>query len=167
MVRNLIFRPINKVGHLKKVKKQIKERLLSICFLINAFQSLAFIALFFGIIPLTMIFPNFAKNFFGLIQNKIFLGVYTSLTFCSVFNWLYCLRFWYKYDRYSKAIFPLIFPNLLYAPFYYYQVKIMKRPLINGIKKESVISRPIQLEEYENESDFERDVEDIRKNCHS
>jgi len=57
---------------------------------------------------------------------------------CSIVNWIYCLRFWYKYDRYSSALFPLIFPNVLYAPWYYYQVKIKKRPLKRKIIDEDM-----------------------------
>lgn len=140
---------------------RIKKRVIHICFLINAFQSLSFILLFIGIIPLAIIFPDFPKTFFGLFKNKMILGIHSTVTFCSFFNWIYCLRFWYKYDRYSTAIFPLIFPHVLYAPFYYYQVKIKKRPLKNEIKNEPVIGRSIRIEEYENESEFKSDVEKI------
>lgn len=140
---------------------KIKARLIHICFLINAFQSIAFIGLFIGIIPLTMIFPAFPETFFSLSQNKIIIGVHTTLATCSFFNWIYCLRFWYKYDKYSKAIFLLIFPHVLYAPLYYYQVKIKKRPLKNEIRKEPIVGNKIQLEDYKNESDFECDMKKI------
>lgn len=106
-----------------------KERLIHICFLINAIQSIGFIALFVVIIPLAMINPRIPETIFSLFKNKAFGLVHTGLTMCSIVNWIYCLRFWYKYDRYSKAIFPLIFPHVIYAPWYYYQVKIKKRPL--------------------------------------
>lgn len=108
---------------------KVKERLIHICFLINAVLSIGFIALFVGIIPLAMINPKIPEAIFSLFKNKAFEVVHSVLTMCSIINWIYCLRFWYKYDRYSKAIFPLIFLNVLYAPWYYYQVKIKKRPL--------------------------------------
>jgi hypothetical protein len=96
-----------------------------------------FIALFVGIIPLAIISPDSARNIFLLFQEKTFNLIYSTLTICSFVHWIYCLRFWYKYDRYSKAIFPLVFPHIIYAPFYYYQVKIKKRPLKGKlIKKE-------------------------------
>ena len=106
-----------------------KERLIHICFLINALQSIGFVALFVGIIPLAMFNPRIPDAIFSLFRNKAFGLVHFGMTICSIVNWIYCLRFWYKYDRYSKAIFPLIFPHVLYAPWYYYQVKIKKRPL--------------------------------------
>ena len=146
----------------KRTSMRIKEKLIQFCFLINAFQSLAFIGLFIGIIPFAMINPAIPEKIFSLFQNKTFGIIYTSLTLCSFINWLYCLRFWYKYDRYSKAIFLLIFPHVLYAPFYYYQVKIKKRPLKNKIKNEPVVlGRTIQLKEYENNADIETDLKNI------
>ena len=81
----------------------------------------------------------------------------------SIMLWLYCLRFCYKYDRYSKNFLPLLILNVFYVPFYYYKVKIKGRPLINQGKriKEPVLGSRIQLEEYEDESEFENDVKNI------
>ncbi len=42
-------------------------------------------------------------------------------------------RVLFKYDRYSKSVFPLFFFSVIYAPIYYYRVKIKKRPLRNRI----------------------------------
>jgi len=50
-----------------------------------------------------------------------------------VFFWIYCIWFLFKYDKYSKSILPLFFLNVIYAPVYYYRVKIKKRPLRNKI----------------------------------
>ncbi len=60
---------------------------------------------------------------------------YAILSFAVVFHWGYCIWFLYKHDRYSKSIFLLFFFNFLYAPIYYYRVKIKKRPLRNKINK--------------------------------
>lgn len=49
------------------------------------------------------------------------------------FHWVYCIWFLFKYDRYSKSILPLFFFNALYAPIYFYRVRIKKRPLRNTI----------------------------------
>jgi len=49
------------------------------------------------------------------------------------FHWIYCIWFLFKYDRYSASIFPLFLFGGIYAPIYYFRVKIMKRPLRNKI----------------------------------
>ena len=50
-------------------------------------------------------------------------------------NWINCIVFLFKYDRYSKSLIQLFIINALYAPIYYYRVKILKRPLRNSIDK--------------------------------
>jgi len=112
----------------------VKDRLIHICFLVNAFQAIGFVGLFLGIIPLAMLNPKIPEAIFSLFKNDTFEIIYTGLTLCSILNWIYCIRFWYKYDKYSSAIFPLIFPHVLYAPWYYYKVKIKKRPLKGEIE---------------------------------
>jgi hypothetical protein len=52
-----------------------------------------------------------------------------------LFHLGYCVWFLIKFDRYSKSIFLLGFFNLLYAPIYFYRVKIKKRPLRNKSNK--------------------------------
>lgn len=53
----------------------------------------------------------------------------------SMMNWFYCLWFWRKFDRYSRSGLLLFFLQMLYAPVYYYQVKIQKRPLHGKIEQ--------------------------------
>ena len=50
-------------------------------------------------------------------------------------NWIYCLWFQSKFDKYSGALIWLIILNALYAPFYYYEVIIKKRPLKGSLKQ--------------------------------
>lgn len=133
-------------------KMKLTDRFIHFCFLINLIQAIGFIGLFVGIIPLTMINPKIPEGIFHLLKNETFGFIYSILTMFSFINWIYCLRFWYKYDRYSKAIFALIFPNVLYAPFYYYRVKIKKRPLkgeIETILNKSEPSEDLSITETE------------------
>ena len=67
---------------------------------------------------------------------KLIFFVLNILTFA---NWLNCLMFLYKYDRYSKSVIPLLILNGLYAPIYYNRVIIKKRPLRNKIRPESIL----------------------------
>jgi hypothetical protein len=60
---------------------------------------------------------------------------WSILNLVVVFHWGYCIWFLFKYDRYSKSVFPLFFLSVWYAPIYYYRVKIKKRPLRNKINK--------------------------------
>lgn len=112
------------------------------------------------------IFTNFniAIDFFTNPDNRIIIGIISYFfVIPTLFLWIYNIRFFYKYDRYSKAILPLIFFNFAYSPYYYYQVKIKGRPLKNEIKKEPVIGNTIHLEEYENESDYKDDLKDLKE----
>jgi hypothetical protein len=69
---------------------------------------------------------------------------------------IYNIWFFYKFDRYSSSIFFLILLNAFYTPFYYYQVKIKKRPLKNKIDKnkaEPVFDKIVVEEEIEGKLD--------------
>ncbi len=107
------------------------EKIAYITFWINIF----FILLVFIGIPVILIktpgsfdllTSNRGMNPYNLTLSLLNLGVF--------FHWGYCIWFWYKYDRYSLSIIPLFFLNGLYAPIYYYRVKIKKRPLRNKIR---------------------------------
>jgi hypothetical protein len=98
-------------------------------------------------IPL-IVFPDF---FLQGTKNDG-LGFYTGLLYVigilSFAHWIYCLWFLSKFDRYSKSLIPLILLNGLYAPFYYYQVKIKKRPLMNGCQDpKPMVRNENQIEE--------------------
>ena len=127
--------------------------------MINALQSAIFIGLFVGFIPIVLISQKLGNRLFYMFGSDTFMYIFNGLTFFSFINWIYCIRFWYKNDRYSKAIFPLLLPNVLYAPFYYYQVILKKRPLQNKID-----SPIVDTEKHENAIDQNDFVELTRKN---
>lgn len=86
------------------------------------------------IILIPIMFVNIPDSFEKLTLNNgmnPYNLTLSILSFAPIFLWGYCLWFWYKNDNYSKSIFPLLLLNWLYAPIYYYQVKIKKRPLKN------------------------------------
>ncbi len=113
------------------------DRIAYIGFWINIFF------LIFNFIGMPIFFMK-TPDFFKLItangrMNPYYL-TYSFFNIVSVFHWGYCIWFLFKYDRYSKSIIPLFFLNALYAPFYYYRVKIKKRPLRNKVNKPQVIT---------------------------
>lgn len=119
---------------LKMTSRIIKliDRIAFITFWINIF---VVIFIFIGMPILIINKPDFIDpwitnkgiNPFNMIMTVLYLAVF--------FHWWYCICFLFKYDRYSKSIIPLFFFNALYAPIYYYRVKIKKRPLRNKINK--------------------------------
>lgn len=135
------------------------NKFISFCFLINALQAAIFIGLFVGLIPIVLISQKLGNRLFEMFGSDTFMYIFNGLTFFSFINWIFCIRFWYKNDKYSKAIFGLFFLNALYAPFYYYKVIIKKRPLRNKIDSSNV-----DTEKYENEIDQTDFVELTRKN---
>lgn len=94
-------------------------------------------ALLVYIIGLPVFLVNVPDAFDKLIANHG-LNLYTLgmmfLSAGSFFNWCYCIWFLFKYDRYSASIFPLFMIGAVYAPIYFYRVRIKKRPLRNKIK---------------------------------
>jgi len=96
------------------------------------------VALFiwFSIIPVSIIFPGlFEKVLANNGVNPISITLYI-IFLGAAFHWSYCIWFLLKFDRYSFSIVPLFFLNALYAPIYFYRVKIKGRPLRNKIKIE-------------------------------
>lgn len=130
------------------------EKIAYITFWINVF-----FILFIFIMPVIsinipgsfdLLTSNNGLNPYNLTFSFLYLGV--------AFHWGYCIWFWYNYDKYSKSIFLLLFLTVLYAPIYYYRVKIKKRPLRNKIKN------PKPIEKFDNSiSDIEF-IELTRKN---
>ena len=96
------------------------------------------VAILFYFIGLPIIVMTIPDSFDKIIVNKGQNPYNMALTFVSMilfFHWIYCIWFLFKYDRYSKSIFPLFFFNFIYAPIYFYRVRIKKRPLRNKINK--------------------------------
>lgn len=109
------------------------ERISYILFWINI------LFVIFTYVGLPVLFIT-VQNFFGLfMENQGRNPLYISLSILSIgtfLHWGYCIWFLFKYDRYSRSIFPLFFLSVIYAPIYYYRVKIKKRPLRNKINKQ-------------------------------
>ena len=105
------------------------NKFIHFCFLINALQTALFIGIFIVLIPIILISQKLGNVLFEIIKSDTFSYVFNGLTFFSFINWIFCLRFWYKNDKYSKAIFALFFLHVVYAPFYYYRIFVKKRPL--------------------------------------
>ncbi|RIJ46728.1 hypothetical protein D1614_17525 [Maribellus luteus] len=97
--------------------------------------------------------PEIFDKIFFSDDRAMFNLIAMPLNFIIVFFWGYCIWFLFKYDKYSKSIFPLFFFNMFYAPIYYYRVKIKKRPLRNTINKPESKTPSANLIE---ESDFEK-----------
>lgn len=108
------------------------DRITYITFVINI---VAILFYFIGLPIILMTVPeSFAKITEKGGQNPYNLSM-TILSTIVFFHWVYCIWFLFKYDRYSKSIIPLFFFNVLYAPIYFYRVRIIKRPLRNKIDK--------------------------------
>jgi len=97
--------------------------------------------------------PEIFDKIFFSDDRAMFNLIAMPLNFIIVFFWGYCIWFLFKYDKYSKSIFPLFFFNMFYAPIYYYRVKIKKRPLRNTINKPESKTPSDNLIE---ESDFDK-----------
>ncbi|MCE4564480.1 hypothetical protein INQ51_09170 [Maribellus sp. CM-23] len=96
-------------------------------------------------------FPETFDSIFFSKDRTIFNLIVMPLNLIILFFWGYCIWFLFKYDRYSKSLLPLFFFNVLYAPVYYYRVKIRKRPLRNKINKptEEIASKGKSISEEE------------------
>ncbi|MCU4165276.1 hypothetical protein [Carboxylicivirga caseinilyticus] len=114
----------------------------------KTFERLAFVSFWIHIIYVPLIMIGFPVSVVlvakGLIIESFFekgwFPVIHSVMAIFIFYFvLYCFWFWYKFDRYSHAILLLFFLNTFYAPYYFYQVKIKKRPLKNKKPKEEYV----------------------------
>ncbi len=106
------------------------EKIAYISFWINIFFV---IFMFIGFPILIIKIPDFLDS---LTSNSGKNPLNITLCFLNliiVFHWGYCIWFLFKYDKYSKSIIPLFFLNCIYAPIYFYRVKIKKRLLRNKI----------------------------------
>ena len=134
------------------------HKILLTGFIINILTVLLLILQFI----FTVIYPEEIINFMADPNHKTYLNIaYNIFVVPTFLFWIYNIIFLFRHDRYSKSIFLLFFFNFLYSPIYFYKVKIKQRPLINEIEPESIIGYRIHLEDYENETDFERDVESL------
>ena len=124
---------------------------------------LLLIIYFFGI-PLSFFFDkNFIIEIF--LEDKgmnTYKTLYMVLVLGTFFNWIYCIHFLYKNDKYSKSALPLIFFNGLYAPIYFYRVIIKKRPLRNKIEYEKTDQTPnYEIEQLSYKERIRKNVFDV------
>ncbi|WP_068475499.1 hypothetical protein [Saccharicrinis aurantiacus] len=114
------------------MEMKLIERITYVTYWINI---IAVVLYFIGLPVSIIIAPEVFNEIAANKGHNTYNYLLTILAFIVFGHWVYCLWFLFKYDRYSKSIFPLIFFNALYAPIYYYRVKIKKRPLRNKIHK--------------------------------
>ncbi|NOR88209.1 MAG: hypothetical protein GQ527_11420 [Bacteroidales bacterium] len=137
------------------------DKLLFISFIINVFY---LSIIFFGQLIWMIVDPNSLFYIMVIAQNNLLFKIVNFALFIPIiFLWISNIYFFYKHDRYSRSFIPLILLSIIYSPIYYYQVKIKKRPLINTVDKENeaVIGKSIYLEDYEDESEYDKDIRDI------
>ena len=102
------------------------DRIIYYFFWIN----ILWILLQITMIPLFIVKPDTMKSvFFGEYRDSMEI-IMIPFALVIVTFWAYCLWFYMKYDSRSNKWFALLFFNWIYAPIYYYDVKIKKRPLM-------------------------------------
>jgi hypothetical protein len=146
------------------MKKEIFEKVLFISFLINIVAIIVPIVGFVLIVSIPVEFSAFlnsSKNIGPINTLKLLISIPV------IFLWIYNIYFLFKYDHYSKSIFPLIIFNFLYSPYYYYKVKIRKKIFVNNIEPEPVLGNTIRLENYNNDSDYQSDLADLGQSTHN
>jgi hypothetical protein len=93
----------------------------------------------FVTIPIFITKPDLMKSIFFGEYRGLMESILMPLALISTTFWIYCFWFYMKYDSRSNKWFALLFFNWIYAPIYYYDVKIKKRPLM---ERESDIQEP-------------------------
>lgn len=84
----------------------------------------------FATIPLMIARTDLIKSIFFGEYRGLMESIMMTLALVSTSFWIYCFWFYMKYDSRSNKWFLLLFFNWIYAPIYYYDVKIKKRPLM-------------------------------------
>lgn len=137
------------------MNKKLLNNILHISFRINVIFLVAIIGqMIYMILNPQLYIETITNPDYKLILMIAFYALFVPV----LFLWVYNIWFLLRYDRYSSSFIPLIFLGIIYSPFYYYNVNIKKRPLKNII--ESKPGKTIQLEEYQNEQEYQQDIED-------
>jgi hypothetical protein len=117
--------------------------LLNFLILCFCFNVLAFVTIF-PLVAMTDLTPN--AGYAQTITFKILYGIHTTFALGATILWVYCIYFFYKYDKYSKGILKIIFFPGLFSMFYFYRVIWKrKRPLDNEITHEPVLGKTVYL----------------------
>jgi len=136
---------------------KIVEKVAYIGFWINILLIIGLISIIFlaliGIQFFELVSSNEGNNPLNIL--------YQFLAFFAFIHWIYCLWFLFKFDKYSKSLIPLLIFNVIYAPFYYYQVRIKKRPL----KKDKIVkSKKVEPSEDKSEEIDDKEFEELTRN---
>ena len=134
------------VSNHKKLTMKLSDKIGFFTFWINVIAILLWLSIF----PSFIVFPDILEK---TTANNGFNPI--NITLCIIFfgaaiHWCYCIWFLLKFDRYSLSILPLFFLNILYAPIYFYRVKIRKRPLRNKIK---IVKDDMKIDYFINEEE--------------
>jgi len=141
------------------MNKQTVDFLIRICFWFNAVYIPFVIIIPFFIIP----FISY-EDLMDFFDSRIYDVLYIITIIPILGLWISNLIFFYKKDRNSKAIIPLILFNFIYSPIYYYRVRLKRsRPLQNNIYRSNDEVSEIRFEDYESDEDFDNDVNSIKK----
>ncbi len=112
---------------------------LILCFCFNV---LVFVTIF----PLAVMTDLTSNAYAQTTKFKMLYGVHTTFALGATILWVYCIYFFYKYDKYSKGILKIIFFPGLFSMFYFYRVIWKRRrPLENEIKHEPVLGKTVHL----------------------
>ena len=139
---------------IEKDKMKLFNKIVFASFIVN----LIFIISVLFLPVFAILSPDIFDKVFFSNDRAMFNLIAMPLNFIIVFFWGYCIWFLFKYDKYSKSLFPLFFFNAFYAPVYYYRVKIKKRPLRNKINK------PTEAVETKGKSISEEEFIDLTRN---
>jgi hypothetical protein len=133
-------------------------QLIYICFSLNILFFIVHLILYVFL----LINPGITFNYFSNPDEILYHNLVVYSFFVPAFVlWFYNIWFFYKYDRYSLSIIPLIFLNFFYSPYYFYKIHIKGRPLRNKGNEAPLIDEKLKLQNYENENDFQEDVKKI------
>ncbi len=102
------------------------DKIIFYLFLIHVFT----IIVQFASLPFFILNQELMESFIFGEKRELYHKILMPLTLTSTSFWVYCLWFYMKYDSRSNKWFLLLFFNWIYAPIYYYEVTIKKRPLM-------------------------------------
>ncbi len=116
--------------------------LLKVCFYMNVFSIVLFLTY-----PL-FIYINIRNS--AEFRQDDYTMIMQIISLPSLVLWLYCIYFYFRYDRYSSAGLKLFFLNFIFSPVYFYKVIWKRRrSLRSNFKSEPILGNTIKIENYE------------------
>ena len=114
------------------------------------FLIVCFYSTFLYILVLIYIFTNFSptKEQINTSEFRTVENVAAFFAFGGTFLWIYCIYFYYKYDKYSKGGFKIIIFPFYFLRYFYMVIWKKQRSLENtiGNNQEPVLGNTIHLE---------------------